>query len=240
MELLHFFRRFRFVALVILGLSIVIIAFFYKALKPTEILPVYQPAMVAPELVDESIQYVKKYHTIAPFSVINQNGQAISEQDYDNSIYVADFFFTTCPSICPIMTKNMYALQQRLGPYLDVKLLSFSVTPEIDTVEQLKRYAIENKVNDSRWNLVTGSKKEIYELARKSYLVVKEDGDGGPHDMIHTENFVLVDKKKRIRGYYDGTQAAAMNEILRDIAILITEKWHLLCQFNVLKLTFAL
>jgi protein SCO1/2 len=224
MELLHFFRRFRFVALVILGLSIVIIAFFYKALKPTEILPVYQPAMVAPELVDESIQYVKKYHTIAPFSVINQNGQAISEQDYDNSIYVADFFFTTCPSICPIMTKNMYALQQRLGPYLDVKLLSFSVTPEIDTVEQLKRYAIENKVNDSRWNLVTGSKKEIYELARKSYLVVKEDGDGGPHDMIHTENFVLVDKKKRIRGYYDGTQAAAMNEILRDIAILITEK----------------
>lgn len=224
MELLHFFRRFRFVALVILGLSIVIIAFFYKALKPTEILPVYQPAMVAPELVDESIQYVKKYHTIAPFSVINQNGQAISEQDYDNSIYVADFFFTTCPSICPIMTKNMYALQQRLGPYLDVKLLSFSVTPEIDTVEQLKRYAIENKVNDSRWNLVTGSKKEIYELARKSYLVVKEDGDGGPHDMIHTENFVLVDKQKRIRGYYDGTQAAAMNEILRDIAILITEK----------------
>lgn len=224
MELLHFFRRFRFVALVILGLSIVIIAFFYKALKPTVVLPVYQPAMVAPELVDESIQYVKKYHTIAPFSVINQNGQAISEQDYDNSIYVADFFFTTCPSICPIMTKNMYALQQRLGPYLDVKLLSFSVTPEIDTVEQLKRYAIENKVNDSRWNLVTGSKKEIYELARKSYLVVKEDGDGGPHDMIHTENFVLVDKQKRIRGYYDGTQAAAMNEILRDIAILITEK----------------
>jgi protein SCO1/2 len=224
MELLHFFRRFRFVALVILGLSIVIIAFFYKALKPNVILPVYQPAMVAPELVDESIQYVKKYHTIAPFSVINQNGQAISEQDYDNSIYVADFFFTTCPSICPIMTKNMYALQQRLGPYPAVKLLSFSVTPEIDSVEQLKRYAIENKVNDSRWNLVTGSKKEIYQLARKSYLVVKEDGDGGPHDMIHTENFVLVDKQKRIRGYYDGTQAAAMDDILRDIAILIAEK----------------
>ena len=224
MELLHFFRRFRFVALVILGLSIVIIAFFYKALKPTEILPVYQPAMVAPELVDESIQYVKKYHTIAPFSMTNQNGETISEQDYDNSIYVADFFFTTCPSICPIMTKNMYALQQRLGPYPAVKLLSFSVTPEIDSVEQLKRYAIENKVNDSRWNLVTGSKKEIYQLARKSYLVVKEDGDGGPHDMIHTENFVLVDKQKRIRGYYDGTQAAAMDDILRDIAILIAEK----------------
>ena len=122
MELLHFFRRFRFVGLVIIGLSIIIIAFFYKALKPTVVLPVYQPAMVAPELVDESIQYVKKYHTIAPFSMTNQNGEKISEQDYDNSIYVADFFFTTCPSICPIMTKNMYSLQQRLGPYPAVKL----------------------------------------------------------------------------------------------------------------------
>ena len=224
MELLHFFRRFRFVALVILGLSIIIIAFFYKALKPSEVLPVYQPAMVAPELVDESIQYVKKYHTIAPFSMTNQNGETINEQDYDNSIYVADFFFTTCPSICPVMTKNMYTLQQRLDPYPAVKLLSFSVTPQIDSVEQLKRYAMENKVNDSRWNLVTGNKKEIYQLARKSYLVVKEDGDGGAHDMIHTENFVLVDKQKRIRGYYDGTQAEAMDDILRDIAILIVEK----------------
>ena len=219
-----FFKRYWPIILFLLVFSVVGVSLLTKAQTPEEKLPVYSPSMVSPELVEEDIQYVKKYHTIAPFSVINQNGQAISEQDYDNSIYVADFFFTTCPSICPIMTKNMYALQQRLGPYLDVKLLSFSVTPEIDTVEQLKRYAIENKVNDSRWNLVTGSKKEIYELARKSYLVVKEDGDGGPHDMIHTENFVLVDKQKRIRGYYDGTQAAAINEILRDIAILITEK----------------
>lgn len=224
MELLRFFRRFRFVALVILGLSVIIIAFFYKALKPTAVLLVYQPAMVTPELVDESIQYVKKYHTIAPFSMTNHNGESITEKDYENTIYVADFFFTTCPSICPIMTKNMYALQQKLSPYPDVKLLSFSVTPEIDSVAQLKRYALENKVNDSRWNLVTGNKKEIYQLARKSYLVVKEDGDGGPHDMIHTENFVLVDKQKRIRGYYDGTQATAMDDILRDIVILIQEK----------------
>ena len=224
MELLRFFRRFRFVALVILGLSVIIIAFFYKALKPTAVLPVYQPAMVTPELVDESIQYVKKYHTIAPFSMTNHNGESITEKDYENTIYVADFFFTTCPSICPIMTKNMYTLQQKLSPYPDVKLLSFSVTPEIDSVAQLKRYALENKVNDSRWNLVTGNKKEIYQLARKSYLVVKEDGDGGPHDMIHTENFVLVDKQKRIRGYYDGTQATAMDDILHDIVILIQEK----------------
>lgn len=240
MELVHFFRRFRFAAWVILVLSAIIVALFYQALKPQKVLPVYQPAMVAPELVDESIQYVKKYHTIAPFSMTNQNGETITEQDYDNVIYVADFFFTTCPSICPIMTKNMAMLQEKLTQFPNVKLLSYSVTPKIDSVAQLKRYALQNKVDDNRWNLVTGSKKEIYQLARKSYLVVKDDGDGGPFDMIHTENFVLVDKQKRIRGYYDGTQAAAMEEILNDIAVLIQEKWHLLCSFHVLWRTFAL
>lgn len=223
MEFSRFFSKFRTLALVLLVLSVVIVGLFYIALKPKEVLPVYQPAMVTPELVDENIQYVKKYHTIAPFSMTNQNGQPITEKDYDNSIYVADFFFTTCPSICPIMTKNMYALQEKLADLPQVKLLSFSVTPQIDSVAQLKRYALKNKVDDARWNLVTGSKKEIYQLARKSYLVVKDDGDGGPYDMIHTENFVLVDKQKRIRGFYDGTQQEAMDAIYNDIKLLLTE-----------------
>jgi len=224
MELVRFFAKFKKLALVLLGLSILIVGLFYKALKPKQVLPVYQPAMVDPELVDESIQYIKKYHAISPFSMINQNGETITEQDYENTVYVADFFFTTCPSICPIMTKNMYALQQKLSPYPDVKLLSFSVTPEIDSVAQLKRYAIENKVDDKRWNLVTGNKREIYELARKSYLVVKDNGDGGPHDMIHTENFVLIDAEKRIRGYYDGTKLSSIESIINDINILANEK----------------
>ena len=224
MELSTFFRRFRKLALVLLVLSIIIVGLFYIALKPKEVLPVFQPAMVTPELVDESIQFVKKYHTIAPFSMTNQNGETITEKEYDNTIYIADFFFTTCPSICPIMTKNMYTLQERLVDLPQVKLLSFSVTPQIDSVAQLKRYALKNKVDDMRWNLVTGDKKEIYALARKSYLVVKDDGDGGPYDMIHTENFVLVDKQKRIRGFYDGTQLEAMDDIFRDIELLVSEK----------------
>lgn len=224
MELNSFFRRFRKLALVLLVLSIIIVGLFYMALKPKEVLPVFQPAMVTPELVDESIQFVKKYHTIAPFSMTNQNGETITEKEYDNTIYVADFFFTTCPSICPIMTKNMHILQEKLVDLPEVKLLSFSVTPQIDSVAQLKRYALKNKVDDTRWNLVTGKKKEIYELARKSYLVVKDDGDGGPFDMIHTENFVLVDKQKRIRGFYDGTQTEAMDDILHDIELLVSEK----------------
>lgn len=223
MEFSRFFGKFKTLAFVLLVLSVVIVGLFYIALKPKEVLPVYQPAMVTPELVDESIQYVKKYHTIAPFSMTNQNGQPITEKDYDNTIYVADFFFTTCPSICPIMIKNMYALQEKLADLPQVKLLSFSVTPQIDSVAQLKRYALKNKVDDARWNLVTGSKKDIYQLARKSYLVVKDDGDGGPYDMIHTENFVLVDKQKRIRGFYDGTQQEAMDAIYNDIKLLLTE-----------------
>jgi protein SCO1/2 len=104
-----------------------------------------------------------------------------------------------------------------------VKLLSFSVTPQIDSVAQLKRYAIEKEVNDQKWNLVTGDKKEIYTLARKSFLAVKEDGDGGPFDMIHTENFILVDPEKRIRGFYDGTDIKAMEELLQDITTLKQE-----------------
>ena len=118
------------------------------------------------------------------------------------------------------MTKNMFSLQEKLKTkYPEVKLLSYSVTPEIDTVEQLKRYAVENKVDDKIWNLVTGD-KEIYTLARKSYLVVQNDGNGGPHDMIHTENFVLIDKENRIRGYYDGTDINEMDRLVTEIGML--------------------
>ena len=121
------------------------------------------------------------------------------------------------------MTDNMEFIQSHILEDPNVKLLSFSVTPKIDSVAQLKKYALEKGVNDKKWNLLTGDKKEIYTLARKSYFVVKEDGDGGPHDMIHTENFVLVDPDKRIRGYYDGTDTTAMQDLLEDINTLKEE-----------------
>ena len=175
--------------------------------------------MVATELVDESIQYVKKYHRIADFSLINQNGDSVTSDFYKNKIYVADFFFTTCPTICPIMTDNMSYIQEQTKNQ-DIQLVSFSVTPEIDSVQQLKKYALEKGVNDKKWNLLTGNKKRIYELARKSFLVAKDDGDGGKYDMIHTENFVLIDKEKRIRGFYDGTNKEEMDLLLDDILTL--------------------
>ena len=217
-----YYRRYDFlIVLFFIVFGAIAVSGFVWVLTPKQILPVYQPAMIDPKLVDESIQFVKKYHTIAPFTMTNQNGQTITEKDYENKVYVADFFFTTCPSICPIMTKNMFSLQEKLKTkYPEVKLLSYSVTPEIDTIEQLKRYSIENKVDDKIWNLVTGDKKEIYTLARKSYLVVQNDGNGGPHDMIHTENFVLIDKENRIRGYYDGTDINEMDRLITEIGML--------------------
>ncbi|MGA0317487.1 MAG: SCO family protein [Flavobacteriaceae bacterium] len=203
--------------------SALILGLFYQALKPQKRLPIYQPYMVNFELVDSTLQNVKKYHKIAPFSLTNQNGKTVTERDYLDKIYVADFFFTTCPTICPKMTENMGALQKEFLADPQVKFISYSVTPQIDTVAQLKKYALEKGVVDSKWNLVTGDKKEIYTLARKSYLAVKEQGDGGPYDMIHTENFILVDPVQRIRGFYDGTDPQAMQTLITDIALLKAE-----------------
>ena len=200
--------------------SIVVITSFYFILQPKVSLPIYSPSMVSEELVEEDIRYVKKYHSISNFSLTNQNGELINQEFYQNKIYIADFFFTTCPDICPKMTENMGYLQNELKNQTDVLLVSFSVTPNVDSVDVLRSYADLKKVDDAKWNLFTGSKKEIYELARKSFLVAKNDGDGGKYDMIHTENFVLVDKESRIRGFYDGTNEDEMKKLLVDITIL--------------------
>lgn len=220
MEILKFFKRYKLFWITLSVLSLAIILTFYNILKVDRVLPVYQPANVNAELVDSTIQYQRKYHTIADFSLVNQNGQVVTEKDYEDKIYVADFFFTTCQTICPIMTDHMYQIQEKLKKDQEVLLLSHSVTPEIDSVAQLKKYAREKGVDDSKWNLVTGNKKDIYELARKSYLAVKSLGDGGPHDMIHTENFMLIDKDRQIRGFYDGTDPEEIERLLDDIKIL--------------------
>lgn len=220
--MLTFFKKYKFFAVVLVVLSAIIITVIYQILKPKEMLKIFQPADVSTELVDTTLHYVKKYHTIADFSLTNQNGKTITQDDYKGKIYVADFFFTTCQTICPIMTDHMVEIQEKLKNDNDVLLLSHTVTPEIDTVAQLKKYALKKGVNDAKWNLVTGDKKEIYDLARKSYLAAK-DVPFSENDLVHTENFVLVDKKKRIRGFYDGTDAESIKKLLADIKILEQE-----------------
>ena len=156
-----FFKKYKIFLRVLLVVSTIILALFYDALKPKKVLPIYQPSMVNYELVDSTLQHVKKYHKIAPFSFENQNGKTITQDDYEGKIYIADFFFTTCPTICPKMTANMLNIQEEILNDSTVMLLSYSVTPKIDSVPQLKKYAIEKGVNDEKWNLLTGNKKEI-------------------------------------------------------------------------------
>ena len=207
-------------------LSIIIYLGIYNLLSPEKTLPIYSPRDINPELVDSTVQHIGNDHKIADFAFTNQNGKVITQKNYENTIYVADFFFTTCPTICPKMTDNMVWLQNQLKSNPEVKLLSFSVTPDIDTPDVLKKYAVEKGVDDSRWNLVTGNKKDIYYLARKSYLAVKTGKPEELYDMVHTENFILVDKNKRIRGFYDGTnldqptndpKTKNMKQLLEDI-----------------------
>ncbi|MGO3182440.1 MAG: SCO family protein [Aequorivita sp.] len=221
--MLDFFKKYKFFGIFFFVLSLIIVLIIYRVMIPKEVLKVYQPADVATELVDTTLQYVKKYHTIADFSLVNQNGETVTQADYKDKIYVADFFFTTCQTICPIMTDHMVKIQEKLKDEHDVLLLSHTVTPEIDSVPQLKKYAIEKGVNDAKWNLVTGDKKEIYDLARKSYLAAK-DVPYEEFDLIHTENFVLIDKEKRIRGFYDGTDPEAIEVLLHDIEVLEKEE----------------
>ena len=213
--------RYKVFIVIFLSIASTILFLFYEALTPKKVLPIFQPNDVNYELVDSSIQHVKRFHKIKSFEFLNQNGEIISEKDYEGFIYVADFFFTTCPSICPLMTNNMVNIQNYIKDKNKVKLLSFSVTPEIDSVPVLKEYSIKKGVDDKYWNLLTGDKSKIYSLARKSFLVVKENRESNSHDMIHTENFVLVDREKRIRGFYDGTDDKDMQVLKKDIEILL-------------------
>ena len=213
------FSNYKWIGLSIIVWGIISVSLFYSILKPVERLPIYQPASVNSELVDTTIVHKINYHKISDFSLTNQNGETVTQSKYDNKIYVADFFFTTCQSICPIMTKNMKDIQDKLIKDSEVLLLSHTVFPEIDSVEVLKKYAIENDVIDSKWDLVTGDKKQIYDLARKSYLAAK-DNNFAEYEMIHTENFVLIDKKKQIRGFYDGTNKEEIDRLYKDIKIL--------------------
>jgi len=197
---------------------------FYSVLTPEKKLPIYQPNMVKFQLVDSTIQHIKRFHKIDDFSLVNQNNEIITNETYDGKIYIADFFFTTCPGICPIMKENMIELQDEFINDDDVLLLSHTVTPEIDSVSVLKKYSQEKGVLDTKWNMVTGDKKQIYNLARKSYLVAEDIESSRKYDMIHTENFVLVDSKRRIRGFYDGTDSNVMEDLINDIKILKKEE----------------
>ncbi|MDR0229062.1 MAG: SCO family protein [Flavobacteriaceae bacterium] len=224
----QFFKKYIYFFVFFFIGSLGILYLFYDALKYRKSLPVYTPSMVNPELVDSLIQHQanKQTHKVAPFKFVNQNGDTITNKDYLGHVYVADFFFTTCTTICPIMGDNMVWLQDKIKDMPGVKLLSHSVTPDIDSVPVLKEYALKKGANDKVWNLVTGDKKDIYFIARNSYLAVKTGKPSEMYDMVHTENFVLVDAEGRIRGFYDGTNLDTKDEETKNMQDLLEDiKW---------------
>jgi len=166
----------------------------------------------------------KKGHTIADFALVNQDGEATGTGDWQGRIVVVDFFFTHCPTICPTMTMSLKKISSEFEDDHDVLIQSISIDPERDSVGRLRQYAADYNINHRNWDLLTGEKKYIYRLARNSFMVVATDGDGGPDDFIHSEKLVLIDPKRRIRGYYDGTKNSEVKQLITDIKKLKDEK----------------
>ena len=223
MYLIDFFKKSRSTFIFLFFFSIIFIPVLYFLVKPKDKLPVYNPVDVNPRLVDDSVKHISRNHRISDFNLINQNGETITKEDFEGKIYVADFFFTRCQTICPIMAINMKDLQEEFKNDPDLKFLSHSVTPVMDSVPVLRAYADKNEAIDGKWEITTGDKRHIYGLARKSYFAVLDEGDGGDQDFIHTEQFILVDQKGQIRGFYDGTEKEEMQRIIDDISILKRE-----------------
>ena len=166
---------------------------------------------------------VNKGHQISDFQMINQAGKPVTTDNWKNKIVVVDFFFTHCPTICPKMTKHLKMVQQSFVNDSNFLINSFSVDPDRDSTVRLAAYASQFNIRGN-WDLLTGNKKEIYRLARKSFLIVATDGDGGPNDFIHSEKLILIDREKRIRGYYNGTNENEVKQMIKDISRLRKEK----------------
>ena len=220
---LAFFKKSIPTLIFLIIFSIVGVASFYQLMFLEERLKIYNPIDVNPRLVDFSVKNIKKNHTISDFELINQNGKKITNATYESKIYIADFFFTRCQTICISMAYNMRELQEFYRDDDDIMFLSHSVTPNIDSVSILKEYAIKKGAIDGKWNITTGTKTHIYDLARKNYFAVLDEGNGDENDFIHTEQFILIDKQRRIRGFYDGTEKDDINKIKNDIIILKRE-----------------
>lgn len=212
----------RILSFAFIFLTSVVVAYFMY-FRQEEDLPVYQPSQLNPALVDPSMVRVED-HRMLDFELLNHLGDTVSLSDVEGQILVVDFFFTRCATICPLMTKNLQRVHDRLSPEDPVQILSHSVTPVADSVPVLFAYAQKHGADPRLWWFLTGPKDHVYELARKSYFACLDEGDGGFQDFVHTENVVLVDDQGRLRGFYDGTDEKAMSQLFRDLTFLLKKK----------------
>lgn len=215
----------------LIGFSVVMISIIYyyqsENVKKPKPLPVLNPIDLNEEMVDPELLRIGYGHSIGDFNFTNQDGKSCTQKVIEGKVFVAEYFFTTCKTICPVMNSQMQRVNEKFKNNDNVQILSFTVDPENDTPEQLKRYAESHKATKN-WHFLTGKKEKLYELARKSFFVLKpaaavNQGDVGS-DFIHTNNFVLVDKEKRIRGYYDGTNGKEIDQLMKDIDLLLVEQ----------------
>lgn len=204
----------------IVGVAIVI---GYFMIKPSDELKVFHPRDLDPRLVDPAVRNAEGEHRIMDFSLVDQLGRTITLADVKGRIIVVDFFFTTCATICPKMSTQLERVQEAYLHDDRVVILSHSVTPEQDSVPVLAAYATLHNADSDHWHFLTGDRKQIYALARRSYFACLDKGDGGPQDFVHTENFVLVDPLGRIRGFYDGTKSKEVDKLIGDIGKLLAE-----------------
>ncbi len=212
--------------IVILVSGIVVTYFIIKPDQKKSDLPIINPVDIAEkDVIDPELLRLGTGHEIGTFEFTDQNGNLFSSENLKGKIYVADYFFTECKSICPVMNKQMQKVQKAFYGDKRIMILSFSVDPETDTPKKLKTYSKWMHANDEQWKFLTGKKEDLYQLARKSYFLLKpsevaKTGDGGS-DFIHTNNFVLIDQNKRIRGYYDGTNSKEVEQLIMDMHILL-------------------
>ena len=196
-----------------------------KRMNPEIDLPFYSEATYTPEWIDENDDRYDSIHTIENFSFLNQKGEEVKNETFDGKIYVANFFFTICPNVCPRMTKNLKTIQEEFAQDENVKILSHTVMPWVDSVERLAEYAQLNDINTNQWHLVTGEKKSLYHMARMAYFA--DEGFGktvtSEEDFLHTKNIILIDTKRRIRGVYNGTLPLEMKRLIEDIYTLKKE-----------------
>ncbi len=188
-------------------------------------LPFYSTPDFTPQWIAKSSKKYDSVHTIDNFSFVNQYGETISNQTLEGKIYVADFFFTSCPGICKKLTTNLSLVQKAFEKDTTVLLVSYSVTPETDNVDRLNKYALASGVIRNKWHLLTGDHNKIYRLARESYFADEDMGvKKSTNDFLHTENMLLIDKHQRIRGVYKGTSVKDINDLIADIKTLEAEK----------------
>lgn len=187
-------------------------------------LPYYKDESFTPYWLELGSEEEKNFHSVSNFSMTNQEGENITDATFSGKIYVTDFFFTSCPGICPRMTANMKEIQDAFLNEEKLLLLSHSVTPEKDSVPALKNYAINKGAISGKWHLVTGDRKAIYDLGRNQYFVENDLGIvKDEDDFLHTENFLLIDKNRHIRGIYNGLNRASINQLKIDIETLLNE-----------------